>query len=126
MIDETRNTGFYSVLRIAMIEVIRAISFMIERLEVLVMKHRYTAELEQNYPNPFRPGTVIRYSLPQAEQINLSVYSISGQLVATLIEGQQDSGSYSIFFNGEGLPKGKYLYILRAGERYHSNVMTLT
>ena len=81
--------------------------------------------LEQNYPNPFRPSTAISFTLPEKEQISLSVYNLTGQEIATLIDDYQDAGSYIIPFNAEGLPSGKYIYILRVGNRYHTNVMTL-
>lgn len=99
------------------------------RFEILgwrvAMNYETNVHLEHNNPNPFRPGAVITYSLPEKELINLSVYSMAGQLVSSLIDGQQDPGSYSVFFNAENLPAGKYIYILRAGDRYHTNVMTV-
>jgi hypothetical protein len=70
-------------------------------------------------------GKIIQYTLSQRDLINLSVYNLKGQLISTLVEGQQDPGSHSIPFSVAGLPSGKYLYILRVGDRYHSNVMTV-
>ena len=89
------------------------------------MNNGSTVVLEQNNPNPFKPGTSIRYTLPSKNMISLQVYNLHGQEIATLIDDYQDAGSYSVPFNAEGLPPGKYIYILRAGERYYTNVMTL-
>lgn len=70
--------------------------------------------LEQNYPNPFNPTTLIRFSLPKAQNISLIVYDITGKNVATLINGRVEPGQNSISFNGKNLPSGVYFYKLIA------------
>jgi hypothetical protein len=50
--------------------------------------------LKQNYPNPFNPGTTIEFILPQAAEINLSIYDILGRKVAILFEGLKGAGVY--------------------------------
>ena len=77
-------------------------------------------ELSQNYPNPFNPSTTINYSIPSVEthgyaSVQLVVYDILGREVATLVNKQQQSGSYEVVFNASHLPSGTYFYKLTAG-----------
>lgn len=57
--------------------------------------------LKSNYPNPFNPSTTIRYDVPVAGKMNLSVYNVKGQLVKTLINSQVAKGENSIVWNGK-------------------------
>ena len=76
--------------------------------------------LEQNYPNPFNGGTLIRFALPRAQEVELAVYNLLGQKVATLVEGQGQVGRHVVSWDGRDerghtLASGLYLYRLRAG-----------
>jgi hypothetical protein len=71
--------------------------------------------LEQNYPNPFSGYTTIRYTLPQAEHIEIALYNTLGEKVQTITEGFQGAGSYDLRFNSGTLPEGVYIYRLNAG-----------
>lgn len=71
--------------------------------------------LHQNYPNPFNPMTTISYTLPSAGSVSLKVYDLLGKEVATLINGYQQSGTYSVTFNASTLASGVYFYRLEAG-----------
>ncbi|MEW6755937.1 MAG: FlgD immunoglobulin-like domain containing protein [Candidatus Latescibacterota bacterium] len=79
-----------------------------------------TFALQQNYPNPFNSGTVIRFALRAREEVELAVFNLAGQQVATLVEGVRGAGAYTINWDGlddrgQALASGLYLYRLRAG-----------
>ncbi|MBK7865773.1 MAG: T9SS type A sorting domain-containing protein [Ignavibacteriales bacterium] len=71
--------------------------------------------LMQNYPNPFNPSTLINYSIPEAGQVSLRVYDITGMEVATLVNEIQSPGAYSINFDASTLTTGVYFYKLETG-----------
>jgi hypothetical protein len=72
-------------------------------------------QLLQNYPNPFNPWTTIRYALPQASFVTLTVYNALGQQVAQLVNEQQQGGYHDAVFRGDGLASGVYFYRMQAG-----------
>lgn len=81
--------------------------------------------LEQNYPNPFNPETVISYTLAKPGVVDLSVYAISGEKVATLFSGMRSAGFYTQSFNASGLASGVYIYRLSTFEGSVSRKMML-
>jgi len=68
--------------------------------------------LLQNYPNPFNPTTKISYQIPQAGQVQLKIYSITGTEISTLVNEYKQPGIYSASFNASSLSSGVYLYKL--------------
>lgn len=72
--------------------------------------------LENNYPNPFNPSTVIGYQLPENSRVQLEVYDILGKKVAMLVNERQQAGSYQVNFDASQLSSGVYIYRIRAGE----------
>gem|GEM_PF-1700174 len=82
--------------------------------------------VDQNYPNPFNPTTVIRFGLPKDMTVDLRVYNILGQQVATLISGQHmKAGVYEKYFNASNLASGTYIYRLQAGNKAVTKKMML-
>ena len=74
--------------------------------------------LSQNYPNPFNPTTNIEYSLEKPAQVSLTVYDLLGNVVATLVNGHQEAGSYTVPFTAgktSTMATGVYIYRLKAG-----------
>ncbi|HMZ05423.1 MAG TPA: FG-GAP-like repeat-containing protein [bacterium] len=87
-------------------------------------------QLEQNYPNPFNPSTHIRFAVPQASNVRLTVFNLLGQKVRTLIEDYRSSGSYGVVWDGRndaglGVASGIYVYRLEAAGRIVSRKMML-
>lgn len=82
-----------------------------------------TYQLSQNYPNPFNPSTTIKYSIPEAQFVNLTVYNVLGEKVATLVDEQQSPGYYEVNFNADRFASGVYFYVLKAGNFTASHKM---
>ena len=79
--------------------------------------------LANNYPNPFNPATTIKYALPQAADVELTVYNVVGQPVRTLVAEHQNAGRYVVEWdatndNGHRLASGMYFYRLEAGGEF--------
>lgn len=78
-------------------------------------EHPLEFSLAQNFPNPFNPSTEIRFSVPEAGRVTLTVHTVIGQQVATLVNGVVTAGNYSVRFSGDELASGLYFYRLQAG-----------
>ncbi len=72
--------------------------------------------LKQNYPNPFNPSTNIEYSIPSESFVELKVYDLLGNEVATLVDEQQQAGVYRADFTADNLPSGMYFARITANE----------
>jgi hypothetical protein len=76
-------------------------------------------------PNPFNPSAIIRYSIPAASVVELTVWDTAGRQVAILDQGWRSSGYHEATFNGANLPSGIYLYRLVAGQHSAAGKMVL-
>ena len=57
-------------------------------------------KLNQNYPNPFNPSTTIRYALPRRSNVDIEVFNMMGQKIASLVQDRQAAGEYRVLWNG--------------------------
>jgi flagellar hook assembly protein FlgD len=86
--------------------------------------------LNDNYPNPFNPQTNISFTVPSSGNINLTVYNITGQRVATLVDGYQHSGEHNVQWNGldqngNQVSSGIYFYSLKTDASSMTKSMVL-
>jgi hypothetical protein len=68
----------------------------------------------QNQPNPFVNSTTIQYTIPNHSFVNISVYSLLGKKLTTLVNEDKVSGSYSYEWSPDDIKPGIYFYILKA------------
>ena len=83
-------------------------------------------QLHQNYPNPFRGGTKVRFDLARPETVTLDVYDVQGRLVSKPLDAKKlEAGSHVI--DVSRLPRGAsvYFYRLRAGSYEKTRRMVL-
>lgn len=66
--------------------------------------------LAQNYPNPFNPITTIRFTLPEASQVQLRVFNPLGELVGKLVDRKFNAGVHNVKFDASNLTSGIYIY----------------
>lgn len=83
-------------------------------------------QLRQNYPNPFNPITTIEFSIHRSDRVQLDIFNIMGQKVATLLNRRLAPGIYKVEFNASGLPSGVYFYQLTAGKYRQVKKMILS
>jgi len=69
--------------------------------------------LEQNYPNPFNPSTIIRFTIPAAEQVSLKIFDALGREIQILVDHTRASGTHEFSFNGQSLQSGVFFYQLK-------------
>jgi hypothetical protein len=82
--------------------------------------------LFQNYPNPFNPVTTINFQVEKETYVNLKVYDIIGNEIATLVNEIKKPGSYNVSFDGGKFSSGIYLYRLVTPEHHISKKMIIT
>ncbi len=78
-----------------------------------------------NYPNPFTQSTVISYSLPLDDFVEIRICNFLGESVETLISERQVKGNHEVTFNAAGLNGGVYFYLINAGGKVSSGKMIL-
>ncbi len=81
--------------------------------------------LYSNYPNPFNPTTTIKFDLPNDGLVQMKVYDILGNEVATIVNENRVAGRYEVSFNASSLASGVYIYKIQAGDFISSKKMIL-
>ena len=81
--------------------------------------------LNQNYPDPFNPTTVLSYTLKTDGRVKLTVYNLVGQSVQVIADEYQTAGYHEYSFDASDLPSGIYLYKLQVGDYSSVKRMTL-
>jgi hypothetical protein len=80
-------------------------------------------QLFQNYPNPFNAHTVIRYSLPRASRVDLSIFNVQGEKITGLVAGKsQLAGTHIVNWEGlneAGLAVASGVYFIRLVTEHH-------
>ncbi len=78
-----------------------------------------------NFPNPFNPKTSINYQVPEAGNVILSVYNMSGQELAVLIDEEKQAGNYKVVWDGSAYSSGVYLIRMQADNYLSTKKMSL-
>jgi hypothetical protein len=81
--------------------------------------------LSQNFPNPFKEKTTIKYCLPEEIRIKLEIFDSKKEKVKTLIDEVKEPGTYQVEFKPNGFTDGIYLYQLSAGSIILTKKMVL-
>lgn len=81
--------------------------------------------LLDNYPNPFNPATRIRYQIAENVKVNIKVYNMCGQEVATLINEFKEKGYHSVSWDARSYSSGIYYYRMIAGTHVETKKMLL-
>ena len=71
--------------------------------------------LHQNYPNPFNPNTTINWQLAIGDHVELAIFNVLGEKVTTLINENQQAGSYQVNWNAGRFASGVYYCKLSSG-----------
>jgi len=87
-------------------------------------------DLSQNFPNPFNSNTMIQYQIPEAADVELTIYNVLGQSVRNLVQKKQATGRYAVEWDGKdnagrNVPSGMYVYQLTAGDYQAAKRMIL-
>jgi hypothetical protein len=82
-------------------------------------------ELAQNYPNPFKGKTIIKYCVPEKMKIRLEVFDSNGNKIRVLVNEMKKAGTYKIEFKANDMDSGEYKYKLESKDYYEAKKMLL-
>ena len=81
--------------------------------------------VSRNTPNPFNPTTTISFTLARAGKTTVDIYTVAGQKVDTLVNGNLSAGAHSVVWNAAAFSAGVYFYTVKSGEFSKTMKMTL-
>lgn len=90
----------------------------------------YSFKLYGNYPNPFNPSTVIRFEIPERQQVTINIFNALGETVKELYEGELPKGVNEITWFAvdkfsSAVPSGVYFYRIQTKENFLNGKMIL-
>lgn len=121
-IDQNVNAGIYSY-RLKQVDFDGTFEYSNEILVNVTALLAFT--LDQNFPNPFNPNTLIKYSIPKSSQVSLKIFNTLGQEMETLVNEEKQVGTYEVNWNASNLQSGVYFYRLQAGDFISTKKMIL-
>ena len=83
-------------------------------------------ELAQNYPNPFKEKTTIKYCVPEKMKVKLEVFGSNNRKVKVLIDEIKEAGTHKVEFDSNKLANGEYIYKLETKDYFETKKMILT
>jgi hypothetical protein len=81
--------------------------------------------LDQNFPNPFNPATVIRFFVAEPCRVSLKVYDVRGREISTVVDAKYPAGGHAARFDASALAPGVYLYRIRMGNHTAARKMAV-
>lgn len=113
--DKNPTGGSKFAYRLKQIDIDGAFDYS-DAVEVEVLPAKF--ELLPNYPNPFNPTTLIKFSLPEDTKLAINIYNILGEKVITLVNEEFKAGYHQVQFNsnsnGLNLSSGLYIYSIES------------
>jgi len=111
LMDKIPTALNFEVFNVNEVDLTKAIS----QVNLEIIGTPSTFELAQNYPNPFNPSTTIKYQLPFASRVLLTIYDLRGKEVSRLVNQTQSAGFYDIYWDGndrygQSVASGMYFY----------------
>ncbi len=108
-------------------KLINNIQMGIPKIEIVSEDTDENFEIIDNYPNPFISTTSIEYKLPQAGEVTICIYNVSGQLIDECKTKYKEAGIHKYQFDGSNIPSGMYMYrIVFACPGQKENIKTKT
>ncbi len=99
------------------------VDFTIVGVEDNVEPNNSTYEVSQNFPNPFSGKSYVTVSLDEGSNLNMDVFTLTGQKVSSQNYGSLSSGSHTLTIDANNLPSGVYFYTITAGENKSTHKM---